>query len=99
MGENGKHQCPFMEGFLIGAALGALAGILLAPKSGKKLRAGIMERGNEVLEDVKDIYDDAGAKAKEIVEEAKRQAKELKKEADRHISEARQKAKDILAPS
>ena len=84
-------------GLLIGGALGALAGIFFAPKSGKELRSNIREKGSEVLKDGKEIYADASAKAKEIIEEAKHQAKELKKDADRHLSEARQKAKEILA--
>jgi gas vesicle protein len=97
MEENEKQQGHFFMGFLIGSVLGALSGLLFAPKPGKDLRAEIKEKGSEVLKDGKEIYSDASAKAKEIIEEAKHQAKELKKEADRHLSEARQKAKEILA--
>jgi len=82
MEEQEKPQCHFCKGFLIGSVLGALAGILFAPKSGKVLRSDIRERGNEALKDAKEIYDDAGKKAKEIIEEAKHQAKELMKEAE-----------------
>jgi len=84
-------------GLLIGSALGALAGILFAPKSGKELRSEIKEKGSAILKDTKDIYADASMKTKEIVEEARHQAMELKKDADRHLSEARQKTKEILA--
>jgi gas vesicle protein len=97
MEEHEKPQCHFFMGFLIGGVLGALAGILLAPKSGKELRSAIKEKGSEVLKDGKEIYSDAGMRAKEIIEEAKHQAKELKKEADQYLSEARQKAKEIFA--
>jgi gas vesicle protein len=97
MAEHEKPQSHFFMGFLIGSFLGALAGILFAPKSGKELRSDIKEKGSEVLKDAKEIYADASTRAKEIIEEAKHQAKELKKEADRHLSEARQKAKEILA--
>ena len=85
MEEQEKPQCNFFKGLLIGGALGALAGILFAPKSGKELRSDINEIGSEVLKDAKEIYADASTKAKEIIEEAKHQAKELKKEADRHL--------------
>jgi len=94
------HEKPLghlFVGLLIGGALGALAGILFAPKSGKELRAEIKEKRNAVLKDAKDIYADASTKTKEIVEEARHQAMELKKDADRHLSEARQKTKEILA--
>ena len=81
MGEHEKPQCYLFMGLLIGGALGALAGIFFAPKSGKELRSDIKEKGSEVLKDAKEIYADAGTKAKDISEEAKYQAKELKKEA------------------
>ena len=97
MEEHEKPQCHFFMGFLIGGVLGALAGILFSPKSGKELRSDIKEKGSEVLKEGKEIYADASTRAKEIIEEAKHQAKELKKEADRHLSEAGQKAKEILA--
>jgi len=97
MTEDENQQGHFCMGFLIGGVLGALAGILFAPKSGKELRSDLKEKGNEVLKDAKDIYADASTRAKEIIAEAKHQAEELKKEADRYLSEARQKAKEILA--
>ena len=82
MEEQEKPQCHFCMGLLIGGALGALAGIFFAPKSGKELRADIKEKGSEVLKDAKEIYADAGTKAKEIIGEFKHQAKDLKKEAE-----------------
>ena len=48
MEEQGKSQVHFFKGLLIGGALGALAGILFAPKSGKKLRSDIREKGREI---------------------------------------------------
>ena len=97
MAEHEKPQGHFFMGFLIGNFLGALAGILFAPKPGKELRSDIKEKGSEVLKDAEDIYADASTKAKEIIVEAKHQAEELKKESDRYLSEARRKAKEILA--
>jgi gas vesicle protein len=82
MEEQEKPQCHFCMGLLIGGALGALAGIFFAPKSGKELRSDIKEKGSEVLKDAKGIYADTSTKAKEIIEEAKHQAKDLKKEAE-----------------
>jgi len=82
MGEHEKPQCYLFMGLLIGGALGALAGIFFAPKSGKELRSDIKEKGSEVLKDTKEIYADAGTKAKEIIGEVKHQAKDLKKEAE-----------------
>jgi gas vesicle protein len=97
MAEHENQQGHIFMGFLIGGVLGALAGILFAPKSGKELRSELKEKGSEVLKEGKEIYADASTKAKEIIEEAKHQAEELKKEADRYLSDARKKAKEILA--
>ena len=82
MEEYEKTKVHFFKGLLIGGALGALAGIFFAPKSGKELRSDIKEKGSEVLKDIKEIYADAGTKAKEIIGGVKHQAKDLKKEAE-----------------
>jgi gas vesicle protein len=72
----------FFKGLFIGGALGALAGILFAPKSGKELRSDIKKKGNKIIKDGQEIYADASTKAKEIFGEVKHQAKELKREAE-----------------
>ena len=83
MEEQGKKsQCYLFMGLLIGGALGALAGILFAPKSGKELRSDIKGKGNEVLKDAKGIYTDVRSKTKNIIKESKHQANELKKEVE-----------------
>jgi gas vesicle protein len=99
MSEYKKHPRHFALFFLMGGALGALAGIFLAPKSGKRMRADLRTKGGNAVEDTKEMYADVSTKAKNIIEEAEQQAKTLKKEAERHLSEARQKAKELLAGS
>lgn len=91
-----KRAQDLVIGLLIGGALGALAGIFLAPKSGKELRSDIKEKGSELAKEAKELYADATAKAKAIIDEARYQAKVLRKEADQHLAEARQKTKEIL---
>ena len=82
MEEQGITKINFFKGLLIGSALGALAGILFAPKSGKELRSDIKKKGNMILKDGQEIYADASTKAKEIYVEVKHKAKELKREAE-----------------
>ena len=53
MAEQENPQCHFCMGLLIGGALGALAGIFFAPKSGKALRSDIKDKGSEALEGCK----------------------------------------------
>jgi len=86
MSDNECSGHSFLKGLIIGSILGAVAGVLFAPKSGKELRADIKEKSGEVLKD-----------AKAIIEEAKQKAADLKKEADRYLDEAKQKARDILS--
>ena len=86
----------FLKEFLIGGFLGAVAGVLLAPKSGKELRSELKQKGSEAFEDAKPVYGDTIGEAETILEDARRRAKELKEEADRLVSEARFKARSIL---
>jgi gas vesicle protein len=92
-----EREAHFFRGVLIGSLLGALAGILLAPKSGKELRSELMEKGEGAFQKAKRTYSDARGKAQAILEDAIRRAEELKREAERQITEARLKAKEILA--
>jgi len=89
-------------GLLAGGAIGAVAALLYAPKSGKELRADIKERADDLIEGSDEYLHAAKSKAGEIVSEAKKRSDQLisdakKKadtllvDADRIISDARQK--------
>ena len=71
MGSNGKNgkNGYFVKGLVIGSVGGALAGLLFAPKSGKKLRADIKDKGSEALKDTKEFYLDTEKKAKSVFED------------------------------
>jgi gas vesicle protein len=71
MKENGKHRAYYVAAFLTGGVLGSLTGLLLAPKSGKRLRSDIRHKGSEVIKDAEEIYGDAVSKAKHVFEKAK----------------------------
>ncbi len=62
--------------FLLGGAAGILAGILLAPRSGKELRGSVMERAGEARE-----------RSRETLFEARERIQEHLSE---HLSEARE---------
>ena len=99
MSEHEKHPNHFALFFLMGGALGAVAGIFLAPKSGKRLRADLRHKGGNAVDDTKEMYADVSTKAKDIIEEAEHQAEALKKEAERYLAEARLKVKEMFARS
>ena len=86
--ENGNNQNNFLKGFLFGSIFGALVGIFFAPKSGKKLRSEIKEKGSKILKDAEETYKETTA----IIEDVRRLAEDLKKD----LSLIRQKAKEIL---
>ncbi|MGR0480891.1 MAG: YtxH domain-containing protein [Candidatus Electronema sp. V4] len=97
MSEYEKHPSHFAMFFLMGGALGALAGILLAPKSGRRLRADLRSKGSDAVDDTKEMYADVSARAKDIIEDAEHQAEVLKQEAERYLAEARKKVKALFA--
>jgi len=51
-------------GILIGAAAGAAAGLLLAPKSGKELRADLVDKAGQALEGATEKTAEVGEKVK-----------------------------------
>jgi gas vesicle protein len=71
----------FFKGMFFGAVAGAVAGLLLAPKSGKETREDIKKLAVDIQDKAVDIYEDAGRelrkkitavkKAGELVDETK----------------------------
>ncbi len=56
--------------FLLGGAAGILAGILLAPRSGKELRGSVMERAGEARERSRETFFEARERMQERLSEA-----------------------------
>lgn len=54
-----RNDSKLFRGFFVGSVLGAAAGFLLAPKSGKELRSGIKEKTNKALEETKRLCSDS----------------------------------------
>ena len=88
-----KPQCHFCKGFLIGGALGALAGILFAPKSGKELRSDIREKGSEVLEEARHQAKELKQEADRHLLEARQKAKEIFARGEKKEAETDQEGK------
>ena len=57
--------------FLLGGAAGILAGILLAPRSGKELRGSVMERAGEARERSRETLFEARERMQEHLSEAR----------------------------
>lgn len=59
--ETGNHF-GLWKGLMIGSFLGAAAGFLLAPKSGKDLRREVREKTNKAVGETKRFYSEGRAK-------------------------------------
>ena len=69
---------------LAGVALGAVAGVLLAPASGKKTRKKIVRKAEDVRDQLTDLVD----KGESLVHDAKRAAKKASAQASRMVHHA-----------
>lgn len=79
----------FLIGLIAGSALGAIVGLLYAPKSGKELRDDIRAKSNEYLDDADQYIQDAKVKAKDLINEGKKKSEEL-------IVDAKSKSEELL---
>ena len=64
---------------LAGLAIGAVLGVLFAPKSGKDTRNYLMDKGEKIMETGKETVSDVVEKTKDLTEFGKRKIEELKK--------------------
>jgi gas vesicle protein len=61
-----------------GLAVGAILGLLFAPKSGKDTRNDLMDKGEKFMEMGKESVSDVVEKTKDLVESGKQKIEELK---------------------
>lgn len=70
-----------LAAMLVGAAAGALTGLLLAPESGDKTRKKLNKTANDILYDLEDAWEASAEKVKELadnaVEEVEKYSKKL----------------------
>jgi gas vesicle protein len=71
MAENNMSGKDFLLGAVVGAALGAITALLLAPKSGKELRGDIAHQYHNVSEKTQEIAGVVKNKSLELAEKAK----------------------------
>ena len=89
MGNDNNAGKGLLIGLLAGGAIGAVLGLLFAPKSGKELRSDIKLRTDEYLDDADRYIADARTKAKDLINEGK-------KKSDKIISDAKAKSDELL---
>ena len=67
METNGRYHYGAWKGLMVGSFLGAAAGFLLAPTSGKELRSEIQEKTNKTLDETRRFYSGGCAKVKDTI--------------------------------
>jgi gas vesicle protein len=89
----------FLLGFIVGALTGAIASLLLAPKSGDETRTFLKEKAIELGDKVNVTVDDARVKADEITADARKRAEAImadaRTRADVIAAEARKQAEEL----
>ncbi|MDD3661750.1 MAG: YtxH domain-containing protein [Candidatus Dojkabacteria bacterium] len=71
--ERGKSNgMNFVAGAVVGGAIGAIAALLLAPRTGEETRALIKKRVNEVGKDLKEMKDNIEPKLRKARDELAR---------------------------
>lgn len=58
MENNQRRHSRLLTGVLVGGVLGATAGFLLAPKSGRELRSDIKAKTKSALDETRRLYSD-----------------------------------------
>jgi gas vesicle protein len=79
----------FALGALFGAAVGVVAGILTAPKSGKETRADIKAKAGEIKGQAEKKVDEVKTKATEVAGDVKKNAEDLKGRTERAVEGAK----------
>ena len=68
----------FLAGFLIGGAVGAVAGILLAPKSGAETREMLKNSATDAMKKADATVKEIQAKADDVVSDLQKKGDEIK---------------------
>ena len=68
----------FLAGFIVGGAIGAIAGILLAPKSGEETRAMLADGAKEAMKRADETVKEIQSKADDVVSDMQKKGDEIK---------------------
>ncbi len=82
----------FLCGFLIGGAVGAVAGILLAPKSGKETREMLKNSATDAMKKADETVKEIQAKADDVVSDLQKKGDEIKEKLQNLMSQQKENA-------
>lgn len=80
----------FLAGFLVGGAVGAIAGILLAPKSGAETREILKNSTVDALKKADATVKEIQAKADDVVTDLQKKGDEIKEKLQNLLAQAKE---------
>lgn len=83
-------------GTLIGIAMGAIAGILLAPEKGSVLRKQIMDKGDDYLNELKSKMDEFADSLTRKIESANRETDRMVDNGKVRFEEVKKEVKNTI---
>lgn len=75
----------FLAGFIVGGAIGAITGILLAPKSGEETRAMLADGAKEAMRKADETVKEIQHKADDVVSDMQKKGEEIKEKLQQLI--------------
>ena len=88
-----------LKGLIIGGLVGAVLGILYAPKSGKETREDIARKTEDLLDKAKEEYERGIAKSKLAYEAAIERLQDLESSAQKKVEEVESKVTEFAQQS
>jgi len=85
----------FMKGILLGGVIGAVIGILYAPKSGRETREDINRKAEELLTKAREEYEATLKKSSKAYEAAVKQLKHLESSTKQKVGEMEEKVDEL----
>ena len=80
----------FLAGFIVGGAIGAITGILLAPKSGEETRALIAQTTKDAVKRADETVKEIQSKADDVVSDMQKKGDEIKEKLQNLINQQKE---------
>ena len=90
---NDNGGANFLVGFFVGAAMGVMGALLLAPKSGRELRDELVDEGRKLRDRAVDEGRRVRARTEEVASELKQRGEAAYQKSREGISETTETAK------
>lgn len=80
----------FLAGFIVGGAIGAISGVLLAPKSGEETRAMLKDGAKEAMKRADETVKEIQSKADDVVSDMQKKGEEIKEKLQNLINQQKE---------